>query len=189
MKAIEEFKKILDKFDAKYQELADYYNFECERCGQCCNQPVPINSPFEVLLLQEYFDKLDKVVQEKIIRRARTYKREIERRVYVKPSSFLDFCRFFLGFGLEEEKLAGIQCPLLEDDLCMLYKARPIACRKYGVPAKRRPTLPPCFSSDKKIDKKVSWLPLHMEVRKLEKKYGYDDKFSMLLPEALLMFS
>lgn len=33
-----------------------------------------------------------------------------------------------------EEKAGGERCPLLHDDICLLYHARPIICRTHGLP-------------------------------------------------------
>ena len=82
-------------------------------CAWCCHQPVYANSA-EILYLLEYIRKnfSPEKIQE-IMARAETKNRKAS--------------------GLGEHRISALKhpCPLLEEESCTVYPARPMACRIY----------------------------------------------------------
>ena len=53
------YQKILNEIDAEWRRIAARDNFECEKCGKCCQSPIPVLRYLEALLLLEHFGQLN----------------------------------------------------------------------------------------------------------------------------------
>lgn len=146
-----EYRAILIEIDKEWNRIAAHDAFDCKRCGDCCRGPVPVSRYIEALLLFEHFGQLNESKQSEILWRAHLYKQAAKRRGYpTYPSMPLFGVQIFAGQVTSD--LRGIACPLLDENLCTLYEARPIACRMYT-----------CFD-----EYATNWLPFHMKINELE---------------------
>ncbi|MGC9353096.1 MAG: YkgJ family cysteine cluster protein [Mariniphaga sp.] len=82
-------------------------------CSWCCYQPV-FAMDYELEYLQVFIsENFDEEIQKRIVNRAKEKKQKLEG---------------LTGSALFNSK---ISCPLLENGVCMVYPARPVACRIY----------------------------------------------------------
>lgn len=94
-------------------------------CGACCRQLVPISLP-EAFYLSDIVNRLP-LEKQKNIRQRFLYAIRVaeEKRLLFGPDPET------IWFGL------GIPCPFLEDNQCIIYERRPLACREYYVDSHR----------------------------------------------------
>jgi Fe-S-cluster containining protein len=87
---------------------------ECKKgCAWCCYQEV-FAVTHEFLYIHEYVqENFSQEVKDSILKRAR------------------DKGKLSLNKSLEEQMKLRFACPFLEGDSCLVYKARPMACRVY----------------------------------------------------------
>jgi len=104
--------QLIDSFTGRLRK--DEQTLDCKKgCSWCCTQPVFTNE-WEVAYLRQFMRKRftgDKLVE---------LKRKAEQKNKVVA-------------GLPEEKILKnrIPCPLLHENVCSVYPARPMACRIY----------------------------------------------------------
>ncbi len=108
--------KLYAAMDADYAAAAAAAGFVCRGCDDtCCRSRFEHRTWIEFLYLRQAFEKLPAERTAALRRRAR---------------SVLDDRR-----GAPDPAPA---CPLLEEDRCLLYAARPMLCRLHGVPHRFR---------------------------------------------------
>jgi Fe-S-cluster containining protein len=119
---------------AKGRVLAQGKSVSCASgCAACCRQLVPISAA-EAFLLADWVERADPSLREAIEGRFERRHEQLQ--------------KTWIGYALrerlaEEEPRATelaiayhrlqIACPLLEDDRCLAYEARPAVCREYQV--------------------------------------------------------
>ena len=102
--------------DQKYQEAADYYDFNCKGCeDNCCLTRFYHYTLIEYLYIKEGFHGL-----------------EDKKQVEVKQRSLI-VCR---KTDEADKKGQPVQqmCPVNFGSLCVLYSYRPMICRLHGIP-------------------------------------------------------
>lgn len=114
--SVAEMYAIVDLMINSLENFAQSHNREiaCRKgCGWCCHQPV-FAMDYELNYLNNFISKNFGEGKREEIR-----KRALEKREKLK--------------GTEGEKLLNSKhpCPLLENDACLAYPARPMACRIY----------------------------------------------------------
>jgi Fe-S-cluster containining protein len=131
-----EYEKLVAEVDLIFHRIAESHPTEVrcgERCADCCYAMFDL-SLVEALYLNHHFNqKFEGQARSEILDRADQADRaayKLKRSAYKKneegrPSEEI----------MEELGKARIRCPLLgADDLCVMYEARPITCRVYGLP-------------------------------------------------------
>ncbi len=107
-----EINSLLESFINRCQK--ENRRVDCGKgCSWCCRQAVLI-LPYEALYMMNYIEEsLDITVKKKILKRIRD-KNEV-----TSPMKVQEFLHF------------KSPCPMLNEDTCMIYPARPMACRIY----------------------------------------------------------
>lgn len=107
-------KKFAD-MDAAYENAAGRYGFHCRGCeDSCCLTRFYHHTWAEYLYLREGFSKLAPERQNALKKQAETA---------IRDTSAAE----------KENRLIRVMCPLNEDDLCSLYRFRPMICRLHGI--------------------------------------------------------
>ncbi len=161
----DQLKKLYQKMDNAYSDLAQKIGLSCEGCeNNCCVSYFQHHTHIEWAYLFKGFNKLPKQKKEEVLIRAREY---------VKQT------RQAISLGVPPK----IMCPLNEEGKCILYDHRLMICRLHGVPniikmpngAVHR--FPGCFravelTKELPIDLFVmDRTPFYIELAMLEKKY------------------
>jgi Fe-S-cluster containining protein len=98
---------------------------QCRRgCSMCCSQMFAI-LPLEAARIAEAVASLPAAARERLRARARA-SLEAARRMGLRGPGAQDPVRPRTGVRLP--------CPALEGDACAIYAARPLICRKWGIP-------------------------------------------------------
>ncbi|PIE59327.1 MAG: hypothetical protein CSA32_04625 [Desulfobulbus propionicus] len=112
-----EIREIYETMERSYEEVATQLPLTCQGCpDNCCDSFFQHYTYSEWAYLWEGLRKLDDALLDKIIKRAKRYVAESEQ---------------LLRQGIRPQ----LQCPLLEEGLCSLYRHRLMICRTHGVPA------------------------------------------------------
>ena len=85
-----------------------------EGCSYCCSVPVDVSAP-EVFAIVELLEAV----------KSRDDLDALRRRID-------DYLERHAGMSLEERRGARVACPLLEDNRCSIYRARPLSCRGWN---------------------------------------------------------
>lgn len=106
--------------------------FRCpDGCAKCCERsPALPVSPGEALVLAEAVTTLPSPLRERVIARVRELAARVESDRVAAPTATYD------PEGPLRPGLEGA-CPLLEDNRCTVYDARPVICRAYGFAAEK----------------------------------------------------
>jgi Fe-S-cluster containining protein len=115
-------------WDAEFRRVHDRFapQMQCRRgCSMCCSQMFSISS-LEAAVIAEAVAALPDAAREQLQARASRYLDEATRAGVVETA----------GAEPSVSPRPGVRlpCPALEDDACTLYGARPIICRKWGIP-------------------------------------------------------
>lgn len=115
-RAVQEMHRMVDEVIAYFSAFAESKNQspDCKKgCSWCCYQPVFALS-YELDILHEYLE--------------RNFAAKEMEAVYMRAASKRSKLDGLKGETLLNSKVA---CPLLVNDSCMAYEARPVACRIY----------------------------------------------------------
>jgi Fe-S-cluster containining protein len=110
-------------------ELGKYRDVSCRKsCGECCKQLVPIIIP-EAFFLNDLMKSFSHKKQVQINGR---FTRILNT---IKTAGFFDDLKNpARNRNIDVDYFhLKVKCPFMEDDLCMIYKSRPFACREYYV--------------------------------------------------------
>jgi hypothetical protein len=181
---LKRLKSIFASMDQKYKEVADYYDFNCEGCGDnCCFTRFYHYTLIEYLYIKKGFLCL-----------------ENKKQVEVKKRS-LAVCRKTDEADKKGESVRQM-CPVNFESLCALYPYRPMICRLHGIPHEfQRPgqgtlSSPGCGTfalkcSGKKYVK-FDRTPFYMQMAALEKEMkqaaGVTQKIKMTIAQMILTF-
>ncbi len=158
----EKLSSIFSELDSAYQALAEKYNgFSCSGCDDLCCSSVFLHFTLvEHFFLLEGFRSLPEEKRKEIIERSREYNL-----AYSKIS--------------RPEVNLKLLCPLNYDNLCILYRYRPLGCRFYGLPGfmespvKGRQEFKGCWRFEKihgpSPEVKLDRTPFYRKVADLEK--------------------
>ena len=101
-------------------------------CAACCRQIVPI-SDAEALALGQLIDDMPPTQQDRVRRRFEEAVNRLDDEGLVERLwSFIDHNEDITALAADYFRHV-IACPFLEDELCTIYKDRPLACREYLV--------------------------------------------------------
>jgi Fe-S-cluster containining protein len=120
--------ELLKKTYALYHEALSGLDAEpvCrEKCSSCCTCNATLTSLEAGFLMDSLGDEEKKDLEDRI-RRKFSEKRYIPR---MTTNGFARMCMEEREIPEEENDPAFGVCPLLEDELCMVYEARPFGCR------------------------------------------------------------
>ncbi len=113
------FKPLINLFDAMdktWNKIAADYSFHCNGCeDNCCKSLFFHHTYIEKHYLLHGFNALDHSKKKMTLSRAREY------------------CNKTFSQAKEIKSLK-IYCPLNENNLCLLYRFRPMICRLHGLP-------------------------------------------------------
>jgi Fe-S-cluster containining protein len=115
------------EWDHEFRQVADGFGerIQCRRgCSMCCSQMFAIE-PLEGARIAEAVACLPPAVRDRLRARARAYL-EAARRVGLRGRGDQDPVKPRTG--------ARLPCPALEQEACTIYEARPLICRKWGIP-------------------------------------------------------
>ncbi|MBM9519444.1 hypothetical protein JWG39_06375 [Desulforhopalus vacuolatus] len=161
-----EIEEIYNVLQQGYDRVAAEMEFSCEGCpDNCCDSWFQHHSHVEWLYFREGLAEL-------------TEERQAELRS--RATDYILAC----GAAQQRGERPQVDCPLLEDGLCSLYKHRLLVCRTHGVPARmKRPDgkllrFPGCFRCQEVIRKRypqgeefaptANRTPMLMRLAKLE---------------------
>ena len=130
------YETLVEKVERIFEQMKNKFPAEVQckpGCSDCCNALFDLTL-IESLYINFHFNKQFKGSQRNLLlEKANTADRQtykIKRAAYKLTQKDNDDDR-----AIKEVSLKRIRCPLLdEQDLCMLYDYRPIACRIYGIP-------------------------------------------------------
>lgn len=113
--AIEGLVHLAEKLTARYKEVEPPASpIHCRAgCSHCCHMRVHVTPPEVIILAQFIRDRFSETELQSL-------KSRLERADQITR-----------GMTDEEHGRAGIRCPLLVDDHCSAYEARPLECRGY----------------------------------------------------------
>ncbi len=107
---------LFDSMDKTWDQVAAGYFFQCNGCeDNCCKSLFFHHTYIEKAYLLHGFNGLDKNRQTAILNRAQNY----YNKTFNQPGAV---------------KSHKINCPVNENDLCILYQFRPMICRLHGLP-------------------------------------------------------
>jgi hypothetical protein len=181
---LKRLKKIFASMDQKYQEAADYYNFNCEGCeDNCCLTRFYHYTLIEYLYIKEGFYCLENKKQVEVKRRSLTVCRKTDE---------------------ADKKGQPLQqmCPVNFGSLCVLYAHRPMICRLHGIPYELQGPGQGILNSSgcgtfalkchKKTHLKFDRTPFYMEMAALEKEMkqavGMTQKIKMTVAQMIVTF-
>jgi Fe-S-cluster containining protein len=112
------------EFRRVYEKFAD--RMQCRRgCSMCCSQMFSIS-----LIEAAYISRAVRGMPNEERERLRASAREYVARARELASDEDDECEE----GITPKPGARLPCPALKGDACSIYSARPIICRKWGIP-------------------------------------------------------
>lgn len=122
------FEEHAAQWEAEFRRVRDQFadRMQCRRgCSMCCSQMFSI-SALEAAVIARHAADMPEPEREQIREAARAYVSSATR----------------LGLGgtagsdesLTPRTGVRLPCPALRDDACSIYEARPLICRKWGIP-------------------------------------------------------
>lgn len=126
-----EYRLLVAEADKRFSEMLENYGEQVKcgvRCSDCCSSVFGLFLVESVYLNYE-FGRLDRKRRREILQRGEKADRELR-----------EIERKLAGYGQPEAQVAAmgrerIRCPLLgSEEKCLLYEARPLTCRVYGIP-------------------------------------------------------
>jgi len=126
MTGINEKKAAFDHICRVYDEYAGSLALACYRgCAACCTTNVIITG-LEAWILAEYLDQAGRTdLFDAMEAAGKTYRQQPEQTL----NSLAAACQHGAPPAAEEEPAKRAACPLLTDEECPVYPARPFACR------------------------------------------------------------
>ncbi len=126
-----DYKKVISLVEQEFDRNVRLYGekMQCGRgCSACCSQMFRI-TPIDAVVISDAMKRMAPEIRERFQERARVYLEERARMIEDRAHEI----------HVDEERevpTAGLRlpCPALEDGACQIYDARPVVCRKWGIP-------------------------------------------------------
>jgi Fe-S-cluster containining protein len=116
------------EWDAEFRRVRNEFagRMQCRRgCSTCCSQMFSI-SALEGAVIANAMARLPPSDRDELRRAARAYVDEATARGLSDPGA--------LGESIVPRTGVRLTCPALRDGACAIYEARPLICRKWGIP-------------------------------------------------------
>jgi len=133
---LEEYARHARSVEGEFRRVAELFSerMQCRRgCSMCCSQMFSI-SIIEAAFISRAVKALDEGERERLRESARAYLAEAKKIAGAAPDEGEETITPRPGLRLP--------CPALKGDACSIYNARPLICRKWGIPLfnPKRPT-------------------------------------------------
>jgi Fe-S-cluster containining protein len=128
---------LVARLDRRFRFIREKYadHMQCARgCAQCCHGLFDISLP-DALRASQAFGMIPQKIRSAASSRSSAIQDEIVREGRDLQEPFV--LNEISGERIDElaESVSGVRCPLLdENDHCLIYEGRPIACRLEGIP-------------------------------------------------------
>lgn len=130
-KLYKDYNKVVSMVEQEFDRNIRLYGeqMQCGRgCSACCSQVFRITL-MDAVVISDAMKRMTPEVRTRIQQRARVYLEERARMIEARAH----------GNHVDDERevpTAGLRlpCPALEDGACQIYDARPVVCRKWGIP-------------------------------------------------------
>jgi Fe-S-cluster containining protein len=127
VKMLRLYEQHADEWDAEFERISERFadRMQCRKgCSMCCSHIFSI-SPLEAAQIAQAVAELPSSHRERLRARARAYMEDVR--------------SLGLHSGRDDESVTPVRgvhlpCPALENDACSIYAARPLICRKWGIP-------------------------------------------------------
>jgi Fe-S-cluster containining protein len=112
---------IFTDMDNAYQKASSHYNFHCNGCDDnCCMTHFFHHTHLEYFYILNGIDQIEPTLKTLLLKKAQ----DANQRAIAATQR---------GDNLR------LMCPLNVDEMCMIYKYRPMICRMHGIPHELRP--------------------------------------------------
>jgi Fe-S-cluster containining protein len=115
-------------WDAEFQRVRDRFadRLQCGRgCSMCCSQMFSI-SPLEAAVIVRAVASMPEPDRERLRDAARAYLTKAAQLGLVDDAGGAE--------SVSPRTGERLPCPALQSDICSIYSARPLICRKWGIP-------------------------------------------------------
>lgn len=115
-------------WEAEFRRVRDEHadRMQCRRgCSMCCSQMFSI-SALEAAVIARAVADMPEAERDQLRQGARAYVENATRLGLSEPAE--------PGESLTPRTGVRLPCPALRDDACSIYEARPLICRKWGIP-------------------------------------------------------
>jgi Fe-S-cluster containining protein len=118
-----EYEKYVAAVDSEFRRVYDLFanRMQCRRgCSMCCSQM------FSISLIEAAY----------VSRAVKAMPADERARLRAEAETYLERARETISSedGLKPRPGLRLPCPALKGDACSIYNARPIICRKWGIP-------------------------------------------------------
>jgi Fe-S-cluster containining protein len=159
------YEELLTAADMAFEEMSNAYpeRVRCKKgCDDCCHAVFGLFL-VEAAYLHEAFGALDESVRSGILDRCKTADEAA-----MRLEDRLRGCRHEQAEAARVMATERIRCPLLTGERdCVLYHARPLTCRVYGIPTMVQGALRACGKSGFSADGRFGAFNLDMAQRRL----------------------
>lgn len=128
MKVIPLFEEHAAEWEAEFRRVRDQFasRMQCRRgCSMCCSQMFSI-SALEAAVIANAVAALPEDRRERLRQDARAYVERARELGLAETAAAAE--------SLTPRTGVRLPCPALQDDACSIYEARPLICRKWGIP-------------------------------------------------------
>jgi Fe-S-cluster containining protein len=115
-------------YEVEFRRTASRLGTECEFCGKCCYDPVPLTGA-DLAVFGEDFYQIPSVPSPRT-REENISRIKLEHKVDQKTASLL--YEYNSGDPVTPKRKSDGGCVKLQGSRCMIYEKRPIACRFYN---------------------------------------------------------
>lgn len=125
-----EYEKLCVEVDGEFRRVFQLFaeRMQCRKgCSMCCSQPFTI-SLIEAAYIARAMKQMDEATRARLRARARQYLETRSDLIEKRQRQLSEESELPITTGLR------LTCPALENDACQIYHARPLICRKWGIP-------------------------------------------------------
>ncbi len=183
---LESLKKIFEAMNAKYDEAASFYGFQCDGCDEnCCKTLFYHHTHLEFFYLKKGMNRLPPETKKQVFKRA------------------VEMATEAIQNADSEKEHPRIMCPANLKGRCVIYEYRPMICRLHGIPSEwsfpqktgvnRAVISSGCEEFSRQCNKKEYFkfdrTPLYLKLSGLEKQlkehFGLEKKIKMTVAQII----